>query len=67
MDVFFQWLAAIPFIGGGFSEVAIAEGLAEALMVHIMFIYICSCSFGDGVLLVLHFYAEYSAMVFSTM
>lgn len=34
MDVFLQWLAAIPFTGGGFSEVAIAEGIAEALMVH---------------------------------
>lgn len=33
MDVFLQWLAAIPFAGGGFSEVAIAEGIAEALMV----------------------------------
>eukprot|EP00268_Persea_americana_P017647 TRINITY_DN18530_c0_g1_i1.p1 TRINITY_DN18530_c0_g1~~TRINITY_DN18530_c0_g1_i1.p1 ORF type:complete len:765 (+),score=185.35 TRINITY_DN18530_c0_g1_i1:296-2590(+) len=32
MDVFLQWLAAIPFTGGGFSEVAIAEGIAEALM-----------------------------------
>jgi mediator of RNA polymerase II transcription subunit 25 len=33
MDVFFQWLSAIPFTGGGFCEAAIAEGLAEALMV----------------------------------
>lgn len=33
MDVFFDWLSALPFSGGGFSDVAIAEGLAEALMV----------------------------------
>lgn len=33
LDVFFQWLSAIPFAGGGFSDAAIAEGLAEALMV----------------------------------
>ncbi|KAG8382932.1 hypothetical protein BUALT_Bualt05G0131300 [Buddleja alternifolia] len=32
MDIFFQWLSAIPFAGGGFSDAAIAEGLAEALM-----------------------------------
>ncbi|XP_077232710.1 phytochrome and flowering time regulatory protein (PFT1) isoform X3 [Tasmannia lanceolata] len=32
MDVFIHWLSTIPFIGGGFSEVAILEGLAEALM-----------------------------------
>ncbi|XP_073131430.1 mediator of RNA polymerase II transcription subunit 25 isoform X2 [Henckelia pumila] len=32
MDIFFQWLSAIPFGGGGFSDAAIAEGLAEALM-----------------------------------
>ncbi|XP_008791235.2 mediator of RNA polymerase II transcription subunit 25 [Phoenix dactylifera] len=32
LDVFFQWLSGIPFSGGGFSEAAIAEGLAEALM-----------------------------------
>ncbi|XP_068648796.1 mediator of RNA polymerase II transcription subunit 25-like [Aristolochia californica] len=32
MDIFFHWLSCIPFIGGGFGEVAIAEGLAEALM-----------------------------------
>ncbi|KAI3452999.1 hypothetical protein Pfo_009662 [Paulownia fortunei] len=32
MDIFFQWLSAIPFAGGGFNDAAIAEGLAEALM-----------------------------------
>ncbi|XP_073030982.1 mediator of RNA polymerase II transcription subunit 25-like [Primulina eburnea] len=32
MDIFFQWLSAIPFGGGGFNDAAIAEGLAEALM-----------------------------------
>ncbi|MCD7464729.1 Mediator of RNA polymerase II transcription subunit 25, partial [Datura stramonium] len=33
MDIFFQWLSAIPFSGGGFNDSAVAEGLAEALMV----------------------------------
>lgn len=33
MDIFFQWLSAIPFSGGGFSDAAVAEGLGEALMV----------------------------------
>lgn len=33
VDNFFQWLSAIPFAGGGFSDAAIAEGLSEALMV----------------------------------
>ncbi|XP_038892143.1 mediator of RNA polymerase II transcription subunit 25 isoform X1 [Benincasa hispida] len=32
VDIFTQWLSAIPFSGGGFSDGAIAEGLAEALM-----------------------------------
>ncbi|KAL5972608.1 hypothetical protein ACLOJK_039413 [Asimina triloba] len=32
VDVFFQWLSALRFSGGGFGEAAIAEGLAEALM-----------------------------------
>ncbi|KAF8389791.1 hypothetical protein HHK36_024310 [Tetracentron sinense] len=32
MEMFLQWLSAIPFTGGGFSEAAIGEGLAEALM-----------------------------------
>lgn len=32
IDIFLQWLSAVPFAGGGFSDVAIAEGLAEALM-----------------------------------
>ncbi|KAK4410344.1 Mediator of RNA polymerase II transcription subunit [Sesamum angolense] len=32
MDIFFQWLSAIPFAGGGFNDAAIAEGLAEALL-----------------------------------
>ncbi|KAJ1385276.1 Mediator complex, subunit Med25, von Willebrand factor type A [Sesbania bispinosa] len=31
-DVFCTWLSAIPFTGGGFNDAAIAEGLAEALM-----------------------------------
>ncbi|KAF2311175.1 hypothetical protein GH714_019815 [Hevea brasiliensis] len=31
-DIFLQWLAAIPFAGGGFNDAAIAEGLSEALM-----------------------------------
>ncbi|XP_004513304.1 mediator of RNA polymerase II transcription subunit 25 isoform X2 [Cicer arietinum] len=31
-DVFLQWLSSVPFSGGGFNDVAIAEGLAEALM-----------------------------------
>ena len=33
LDIFLQWLSLIPFAGGGFSDVATAEGLAEALMV----------------------------------
>ncbi|VFQ66610.1 unnamed protein product [Cuscuta campestris] len=32
VDRFFQWLSSIPFGGGGFNNAAIAEGLAEALM-----------------------------------
>ncbi|KAJ7954068.1 mediator of RNA polymerase II transcription subunit 25 [Quillaja saponaria] len=32
MDTFLQWLSAVPFSGGGFNDAAIAEGLAEALM-----------------------------------
>lgn len=32
VDRFFQWLSFIPFGGGGFNNAAIAEGLAEALM-----------------------------------
>lgn len=32
IDLFFQWLSALPFSGGGFNDVAAAEGLAEALM-----------------------------------
>ncbi|KAB1222561.1 Mediator of RNA polymerase II transcription subunit 25 [Morella rubra] len=32
VDIFLSWLSAIPFAGGGFSDAAIAEGLAEALM-----------------------------------
>ncbi|KAG6550746.1 hypothetical protein Mapa_007650 [Marchantia paleacea] len=31
-DVFSRWLSAIHFEGGGFGEAAIAEGLAEALI-----------------------------------
>lgn len=33
VDMFLHWLGSIRFCGGGFGEVAIAEGLAEALMV----------------------------------
>lgn len=33
VDNFLQWLSYIPFAGGGFNDAAIAEGLAEALMV----------------------------------
>ncbi|XP_047946516.1 mediator of RNA polymerase II transcription subunit 25-like isoform X2 [Salvia hispanica] len=32
MDLLLHWLSVIPFAGGGFSDAAIAEGLAEALM-----------------------------------
>ncbi|XP_052484263.1 mediator of RNA polymerase II transcription subunit 25 isoform X3 [Gossypium raimondii] len=32
VDIFLQWLSAIPFSGGGFNDAAIAEGLSEALM-----------------------------------
>jgi mediator of RNA polymerase II transcription subunit 25 len=33
VENFLQWLSYIPFAGGGFNDAAIAEGLAEALMV----------------------------------
>lgn len=33
MDAFLSWLSGISFSGGGFSDAAICEGLAEALMV----------------------------------
>lgn len=33
IDLFLQWLSSIHFGGGGFNDAAIAEGLAEALMV----------------------------------
>ncbi|PKA55557.1 Mediator of RNA polymerase II transcription subunit 25 [Apostasia shenzhenica] len=32
VDVFLLWLLRVPFSGGGFGDVAIAEGLSEALM-----------------------------------
>ncbi|KAL2921017.1 Mediator of RNA polymerase II transcription subunit 25 [Bienertia sinuspersici] len=32
MENFFSWLSSIPFSGGGWNDVATAEGLAEALM-----------------------------------
>ncbi|KAF3781629.1 Mediator of RNA polymerase II transcription subunit 25 [Nymphaea thermarum] len=32
LDVFMNWLSSITFTGGGFSESAVCEGLAEALM-----------------------------------
>jgi mediator of RNA polymerase II transcription subunit 25 len=33
IDAFLSWLSGISFSGGGFSEVPICDGLAEALMV----------------------------------
>ena len=33
VDIFLEWLSAVPFSGGGFNDAAIAEGLSEALMV----------------------------------
>lgn len=36
VDVFFNWLSSLTFEGGGFGEAAIAEALAEALMVTIL-------------------------------
>jgi mediator of RNA polymerase II transcription subunit 25 len=36
LDLFFKWLSCISFSGGGFGEVAIAEGLAEALLVSLL-------------------------------
>lgn len=38
-DMFCQWLSAIPFAGGGFDDVAIAEGLSEALMVYKLYTF----------------------------
>ncbi|CAL5421529.1 unnamed protein product [Camellia sinensis] len=32
VDIFLQWLSALPFAGGGFNDAAIAEGLGEAIM-----------------------------------
>ncbi|XVF03439.1 hypothetical protein REPUB_Repub04eG0261600 [Reevesia pubescens] len=32
VEIFLQWLSAVPFSGGGFNDAAIAEGLSEALM-----------------------------------
>ncbi|CAI9769094.1 unnamed protein product [Fraxinus pennsylvanica] len=32
IDIFFQWLSAIPFSSRGFNDAAISEGLAKALM-----------------------------------
>ncbi|CAN8304201.1 unnamed protein product [Cochlearia groenlandica] len=32
VDVFSHWLSSIQFLGGGFNDVATAEGLSEALM-----------------------------------
>ncbi|KAJ4710563.1 Mediator of RNA polymerase II transcription subunit 25 [Melia azedarach] len=36
VDIFLQWLSAIPFAGGGFNDAAIADGLSEALMMFSM-------------------------------
>ena len=33
LELFSKWLSSINFSGGGFGEAAIAEGLAEALLV----------------------------------
>ncbi|KAG2662911.1 hypothetical protein I3760_16G003700 [Carya illinoinensis] len=41
VDIFLQWLSAIPFAGGGFSDAAIAEGLAEALMCSVSLSVVC--------------------------
>ncbi|XP_058182821.1 mediator of RNA polymerase II transcription subunit 25 isoform X2 [Rhododendron vialii] len=38
VDIFLHWLSAMPFAGGGYNDVAIAEGLAEAIM---MFSGVC--------------------------
>ncbi|XP_054824940.1 mediator of RNA polymerase II transcription subunit 25-like isoform X2 [Prosopis cineraria] len=31
-DTFWKWLSALSFVGGGFDDAAIAEGLSEAIM-----------------------------------
>lgn len=36
VDIFLHWLSAMPFAGGGYNDAAIAEGLAEAIMVRIV-------------------------------
>lgn len=36
VDIFLHWLSAMPFAGGGYNDAAIAEGLAEAIMVLIV-------------------------------
>jgi hypothetical protein len=49
MDVFLSWLSGISFSGGGFSEAATCEGLADALTVFMpyhIFIFIFFAS-GD--------------------
>jgi mediator of RNA polymerase II transcription subunit 25 len=33
IDVFFKWLGSISFLGGGYDDAAVAEALAEVLMV----------------------------------
>lgn len=38
VDNFLQWISAVPFSGGGFNDVAIAEGLSEALMVRMLIV-----------------------------
>lgn len=37
LEVFLEWLSALRFEGGGFGEAAIADGLAEALMVRTVY------------------------------
>ncbi|KAK4376487.1 hypothetical protein RND71_002783 [Anisodus tanguticus] len=34
IDMFFQWLSAIHFSGGGFDDAAVTQGLAAALMMY---------------------------------
>ncbi|KAM3269478.1 hypothetical protein P3S67_030360 [Capsicum chacoense] len=35
IDMFSEWLSALPFSGGCFNDALVAEGLAEALMVSV--------------------------------
>jgi hypothetical protein len=33
IDIFLRWLSSITFVGGGFGDGAVAEGLSEGLQV----------------------------------